>query len=263
MTADVMPEVRKQCIDAGMWDVIYKPIDLQEVAEAIIRWGRKPKRVSAALSEEKQSTDTNISIKIPLERIEGMDIKKGLERVNNNRELYLRILQRFLFSVSAFQKKTNELLQNKKAEEIKTLLHSLKGVSGNLGATRVYEKLAETEKAFAHGIPEDAQGIINELNGLLETFRKSVIMVIGKEPHSVKPPKEKTDVKTLLTDLEKMKQRFEDNDAEGCEIFNKLYPKLLDIAETKLLKNAVDQYDFDKAIEITTLVIKKIKNNIS
>ena len=262
MTADVI-EVKKQALDAGMWDVIYKPIDLKEVAEAIIRWGRKPKRSSTAISEEKQSKDTKMSIKVPLERIEGIDIKKGLERVNNNRELYVRILQKFLSSTSSFQKKTIGLLQNNNTEEIKAQLHSLKGVSGNLGATAIYEKLAETEKAFAHGIPKDAQAVINELNDMLEAFRKSVLMVIGKEPLPGKPPAKKTDVKTLLTELEKMKQHFGEGDMEGGEIFNKLYPKLLDITETILLKNAVDQYNFDKAAEITTLIIEKIKNNIS
>jgi len=263
MTADVMPEVKKQCIDAGMWDIIHKPIDLQEIAQAIIHWSRKPEKTTFVKQVSTMSTDNNETKDIPIEKIKGLNVEQGLSRVNNNKKLYIQILQKFISNTLSFKEEMNELVQNKEADELKARLHSLKGVTGNLAATQLYGEFIEAEKAFTHSIPEDALYRLDKLNSLLDTFRKSVLSVIGEAESGDKKKVEEINFQTLIPELESMKQYFEEDDAEGVEIFNDLYPKLFDRTETMALKKAVDQYDFDKAAEITATIITEIRNKIS
>jgi len=264
MTADVMPEVRKRCIEAGMWDVIHKPIDLQEIADIIIRWGRKPENAKPVVKQTKKENFDNKEAKgISIEKIKGLNVEQGLSRVNNNRKLYVRILQKFLSNTRSFKEEMDELLQNRNTGELTARLHSFKGVAGNLAATQLYEKFMETEKAFARGIPKDAQDRLNELSSSMDSFRKSVLSVIGEAEVSIEKPAEEIDFRVLLPELEQMRRYFEDDDAEGVEIFKGIFVKLNDKTEALALKKAVDQYDFDKAIEITDVIITKIKSKIS
>ena len=264
MTADVMPEVRKRCIEAGMWDVIHKPIDLQEIADTIVRWSRKPKNIKPVMEQtEKENSDTKETKEISIEKIKELNAELGLSRVNDNRELYVHILQKFISNTRSFKEKMNELLQNRDAEELKVRLHSLKGIAGNIAATQLYEKFTETEEAFTQGIPKDAQARLNELSSLLDSFRKSVLSVIAETDVRDEKAIEATDFQGLVQKLENMKQYFESDDAEGVEIFNDIYAKLDNKSETLALKKAVEQYDFDKAVEITNVIIAKIKRKIS
>ncbi len=263
MTADVMPEVRKQCIDAGMWDVIHKPVDLTEIAETIIRWGRKPKNIAAPVKEKREDAGKEKPEEIPVDKIKGLNAEEGLRRVNNNRELYLRILKKFISNTASFKEEMNALLAKQKAEKIKRELHSLKGVTGNIAATVLFEKFAETEAAFTTGIPEDAAFKIEGLAALVEAFRSSVMEVIGETEHGTGQPAEEIDFQTLMPLLEKMKQYFEEDDAEGVEIFNQILPKINSFPETAALKKAVEQYDFEPASEAAATLLSTIKNKIS
>jgi PAS domain S-box-containing protein len=263
MTADVMPEVRKQCMDAGMWDVIHKPIDLTEIAETIIRWGRKPENIAAPRQKKREHAGKEKPEEIPVDKIKGLNAEEGLKRVNNNRELYLRILKKFISNTAYFEKEMNTLLAKQKAEKIKRELHSLKGVTGNISATALYEKFTETEAAFATGIPKDAASKIEELAASVEAFRNSVMEVIGETEPGTEQPTEEIDFQTLIPLLEKMKQYFEEDDAEGVEIFNNILPKINNFPETAALKKAVEQYDFELASEAAATLLSTIKNKTS
>jgi PAS domain S-box-containing protein len=263
MTADVMPEVRKQCMDAGMWDVIHKPIDLTEIAETIIRWARKPKNSTAPAKRKTEGAGKEKPEEISVDKIKGLNAEEGLKRVNNNRELYLRILKKFISNTASFKEEMDALLSKQNAEEIKQKLHSLKGITGNIAATELFEKFAETEAAFATGIPEDAVFKIEVLAASVEAFRNSVMEVMDEAEYDTEQPAEEIDFQTLIPLLEKMKQYFEEADAEGVEIFNRILPMIKNFPETAALKKAVEQYDFKRATEVVATLLSNIKNKIS
>ncbi len=257
MTADVMPEIRKNCLDAGMWHVIHKPIDLQEIADIILKYARKPAKPKQG--EQEPVTKTNEEVQVPLEKIEGLNVAEGLKRVNNNHTLYLRILQKMVLNTARFKETMIQLFEEQKFDLIRKELHSLKGVTGNLGATALYEKIKQTETLFKEEIPDYTKEQLLALAQEIEIFRKSVLQVIGNTPGSVEKPEE-SDPPSLLPALRKMKNHFENDDAEGVEIFNRIYQQINHLQETSGLKTAVDTYDFDKAAEITETIIQKIQS---
>ena len=257
MTADVMPEIRKNCLKAGMWHVIHKPVDLQEIADVIVKYARKPAKPKQG--QQMPAAKTDAEVQISLEKIEGLNVSEGLKRVNNNRSLYLRILRKMILNTTRFAETVTQLFEEQKFDLIRKELHSLKGVSGNIGATVLYEKIKQTEVLFKEEIPKNAKEQLLALVQEVEIFRKSVLQVIGDAPGSVEKP-EDTDLKFLLPALREMKKYFENDDAEGIEIFNRIYQQINHLPEISGLKTAVDTYDFDKAAEITEIIIQKIQS---
>ncbi len=257
MTADVMPEIREKCLQAGMEHVIHKPIDLHEIAATIVQYARKPAK--PVTQKQKPRKKTHPEMEIPLEKIEGLKVSEGLKRVNNNRVLYLKILRKMVFNTSSFRETMMRLLQEQKFDAIQNELHSLKGVSGNVGADALRRKIEKTENAFADGIPENAEELLQNLAQCIEKFRKSVLDVTGVAPE-VRKETEKTDLFALLLSLREMKKHFENDEAEGIDIFSRIHPKIKHFNETDSLKKAVDRYDFDKAAEITGTIIQQIQS---
>ena len=62
------------------------------------------------------------------------DLKEFLERVQDDKELLLELLDIFVEDYKAKYKQLQEAINNKNIEEIKSIAHSLKGSSGNISA---------------------------------------------------------------------------------------------------------------------------------
>jgi len=71
-----------------------------------------------------------------------IDTTIGLKYLNNNRELYIKILNRFLTRYEAFN------IKNIKKDEFKNEMHTLKGLSSTLGMehlTNLVKKLHDEQ----------------------------------------------------------------------------------------------------------------------
>jgi len=93
----------------------------------------------------------------------GVDVKRGLALVGNNKTLYLKLLNSFS------QNKIYEALEDAVAggdlEQVRAQAHALKGVSGNLHLGQVYE-LAKSIEGEARAQRPVARG-----SGMYEGFR--------------------------------------------------------------------------------------------
>lgn len=89
----------------------------------------------------------------------GFEIEETLERFLSNEALYLRFLKKFLEDTN--YQKLRESLDEKDYEEAFSYAHTLKGVTGNLGISCLYQPLAaivdalraKTEESYAK-VPE-------------------------------------------------------------------------------------------------------------
>lgn len=123
MTADVMPGIQTQCIEAGMNDYISKPIDIKDVFEKIRIW----------LKIEDSYFETNSNSNDKDFNLPGINYKKALTRLGGNLALYEKILTQFTENY----KELPEITYPERNEEILTenirFFHTLKGISGSLG----------------------------------------------------------------------------------------------------------------------------------
>lgn len=106
----------------------------------------------------------------------GIDTEDAIERFVGDKELYLKILKTFVKDPS-FQL-AEESFKEKKEEEFLAHLHSLKGVSGNLGISVLFERTALMRQLYSEGRKQEA----NNMMSLLREEYEEVVEAIKEIP---------------------------------------------------------------------------------
>ncbi|WKY46203.1 response regulator [Eubacteriaceae bacterium ES2] len=141
MTANAMRGDRERCLQAGMNGYLSKPIDPVQLFETLLKW-IKPEENSRPVSVKPEETD------VQLIKIEGLDMETGINRIMGKKKSYIKLLKKFADG----QKKTGSEIESAIDQgdftKAARLIHSLKGVAGNIGATRVAKKAESLETAI-------------------------------------------------------------------------------------------------------------------
>ena len=147
MTAHATIEERQRCLAAGMNDHIAKPIDPVNLIETVARFYKSADAAAADLDagplpDRRPAEDDAHG----LPSIAGLDTTDGLARVGGNRKLYLRLLGQFIEQQGPAVAQITEAVAKREIALAERLAHSLKGVSGNIGATGVQSTAGALER---------------------------------------------------------------------------------------------------------------------
>jgi signal transduction histidine kinase/CheY-like chemotaxis protein len=167
MTAHAMAGDRERSLEAGMNDHVTKPINSDDLLSTLVRWikpGERevPEGVSAPSVEEGRVSEI-----LPSE-LPGISLGSGLERVGGNKLLYRKLLSKFRESQEDAVKRIKAAAQAGDVETATLFAHTVKGVSGNLGAEDLYRVSAALEKALKSGENDALDDRIAELSFHLE-----------------------------------------------------------------------------------------------
>ncbi len=91
----------------------------------------------------------------------GVDVDGGLKRLGGNEKLYTRLLNTFVKAM-----KSQEISPDFDVtdyEDIKEKAHAIKGTSGNLSITPIYETYSEIMNLLRAGKPEEAKPLLEEI----------------------------------------------------------------------------------------------------
>jgi PAS domain S-box-containing protein len=139
MTAHALKGDREKCLAVGMNDYISKPIDINVLTEALVKWLTKKK------VKEKQET----KIVTP---VQSDNLSIDLDRLHlifgEDSEGIKAFLKSFVVSTEGLLLEADEIFKKKDLELMRNLLHRLKGSSGNSGIMKIHTlSAAATEKA--------------------------------------------------------------------------------------------------------------------
>ena len=84
----------------------------------------------------------------------GIEIADGLARVGGNEALFRKLLKNFYQEYRSIADRITSALASEDPESGRHLLHTLKGVAGNIGATALYKAAGALETALAQADPE-------------------------------------------------------------------------------------------------------------
>jgi two-component system sensor histidine kinase/response regulator len=125
MTAYAMARDRQRCLDAGMDDFISKPIDPSELFAVLSRWvGVRTGAATAHVADPEQGSD------------DAVDVDEGMRRCLGRRDLYERIVGRFLESRNDGDA-IRAALAKSDLQTIAGIAHVTTSSAGTLGARRL------------------------------------------------------------------------------------------------------------------------------
>jgi signal transduction histidine kinase/CheY-like chemotaxis protein len=145
MTAQALSGDREKSLEAGMNDHITKPIDPDKLFATLVKWippGKEIENIEPALEKSPTAVSTGI------EDMPGLNVGEGLRRVAGNRELYEQLIHDFASEFESVATRLEGAMKENRLEDMASLVHGLKGVSGNLGADRLNAAASALEKAI-------------------------------------------------------------------------------------------------------------------
>jgi len=167
MTALAMAQDAENTRAAGMNDHVTKPIAPDRLMAVLGKWirlaGPTPGRRSATTSSR------GGSIPPELLALTTVDANDGIRRIGGKVDAYRRQLQRFRENYPDAASQLRQLLAEHGAQRAEEYCHALKGVSGNLGAQKLYEKVSEIDRQLKQGALANP-ALLDEMDTLLQAM---------------------------------------------------------------------------------------------
>jgi PAS domain S-box-containing protein len=264
MTANAMQSDREACEAAGMNEHVGKPFDLHHLV-AVLRQqvGRQTLPVAtpiaAALSDSGlPSTVSQAAV------LAGVNLEQALQFMAGQQELYERLLPMFLENLVAIPEQLHALLAQGDTQSASRLLHSLKGLAGQMGASALALEAAKGEKLLAGTPPleqaaaaaEHACSVIMQATpGLMALQQAFATQQTAEAQASL--PGESIDRPALRAALGTLMQLLENSDMQALADISRLQRQFAPTLNEPLsaLASAINALAFEQAQALCTALL--------
>ena len=275
MTANAMAGDREKALDAGMNDHVAKPIDVKNLLNVLQKW-IKPIE-SKPIEEGRQSRpglmpDTSADKKgvsfLPeaskgrFDSLPGIDARNGLERLAGDQDLYHDLLNKFVENQGNAAVKIRHAVESGDMETARHLAHTLKGVAGNISATKLFDVACRMDATLKK---DDCQSFLPLVDDIAFCLAEAVQGIKALETLDAKAAGDhKTlthDGKAIRAQLLSLHKLIEDDDTEACGVIRQLRGMIhKDAAKTVAdeLSAKISEYDFDAAKTVLQTLCREL-----
>ena len=245
MTAHTMSGERERCLEAGMNEHVPKPIDPLLLFNTLSRW-LKP----SGMAPERVTDDEYVALP---ERLPGIDLRWGLERIGSNKGLFLKLLGEFAANHGNALDLVSQQLTEGDFDSARRELHTLKGVAGNIGALILQREAAKFEQVLLAGKFKSGEDLPILFRNAFTTLFDGLSTLPATDELPTDSVKDvgdgaaDVDLCRLLGELRKM---LTEGDPDAAALLPTLEPLLSDAAQQKQLKQVamqISDYNFDDA----------------
>ncbi|MDM8568250.1 ATP-binding protein [Thiotrichales bacterium HSG1] len=248
MTANAMIGDKEKCLQAGMNDYLSKPIEIKELLHVLVKWISDVHMESPTI----QSENTKLPDNLP-----GIDIKSGMNRLGQNYQLYVKLLQGFYNSYHDVIKKIHDLLEQEKITEAIYMLHSIKGVSGNLSITKLYEISGSLETAL-----KSEPKIVPELITKFESATTEVMNTIsGLKIDESNFFSEEVNIAALKPLLMELTNLLAEYNSRAIDVIPTIKQHLTESFQDiyQRLEEKIDNFEFNEAEKVLAELMDRLK----
>jgi two-component system sensor histidine kinase/response regulator len=245
MTAHAMAEERDRCIAAGMNDHITKPIDPDAMFSTLLRWLPRRESAVAAAKPVPASVGHESLLEIP-----GVDTASGLRRVAGNHGLYRKLLEKYVEGQAEAPAALRAALAAGDRGTAERIAHTVKGVSGNIGAEAPQQAAAALEQAIREGSETGTQ-----LTAFADAIARTVAAVCAvidsgpaAEEQAVTANVDKGAAQEVITKLAALLASADGDSGDYCMEHAALLRGVLGAEAAGAVERAVNDFDFDAAL---------------
>lgn len=166
MTAHALKGDREKCLSAGMDDYVSKPVKPKDLADAINRQLSGIKRAEQQLTNDKIEAETVNSIIF--------DVNSLMERISGDKELFEELVTLFTEDTPKHFASIKNAYKNKDVDVIQHIAHSIKGSSGNFGASSMQKVALSLEQTAKTGNFSKIGHLIDALEMEFEMLKKEI-----------------------------------------------------------------------------------------
>jgi CheY-like chemotaxis protein/HPt (histidine-containing phosphotransfer) domain-containing protein len=173
MTAHAMEGDREKCIEAGMDDYIAKPVEPEDLFSKLDKWVKPGTRQAAPEVHRDHDVGEEVEDGLP-SVLPGIDIEPGLRRLAGNTKLFKKLLKAFSSEFANTMKELRNALGDQEMEVAHRLVHTLKGVAGNISAKDLQAEAQELEIAIKQGVLDRCDILLGNVEKALGQVLESI-----------------------------------------------------------------------------------------
>lgn len=237
ISASAMPEDRQRCQEAGMNGFLAKPVGLDELYATLQQWAPLPVTPAARLSRG-------------LPEIAGLDCAKSLQRMQDDRTLYLTLLG----DLASRQRDTplhiRQALARGDRPAAERLAHTLKGLTATVGANAVALAAAAVEESLRQNAPTEAiHAALAHLEAQLSPLLDALTHWLATERTPNDQARARVPTGAVCARLAEL---LSEDDADAVAWFNQHAAALRDAPgiDYPRLERAVRDFDFVRALQV-------------
>jgi CheY-like chemotaxis protein len=248
MTAHAMKGEAEKSLAAGMNEHITKPIDPFVLYTALIKH-----------IHQKDISIQQTSGEVLPYQIAGINLQDGLYRLGNKRASYEKLLKSYAAVYGNIEEECEQLLRDQQIKPIAAYVHTLSGITGNIGALELHARLAPLSSKLHHQIQQESlqlsevellecKHLASDISKLIQRINQTL-----NEHAEEMTGKPTIDEKTLSEKWSELLVLVSNNDSAALDIAESLLSNyILDMETSYRLKKcmtALENFDFDEAYQ--------------
>ncbi len=258
LSAAAMVHDKQASEEAGMNEHIPKPINQEQLIAVLLKYIKATLTPSRPEADGEPTIPGRSSGSFP-KTVAGFNVAEALARLNNNEVLLSKLLLGFASDFAAASRQIEDMLAKDKKEEARQLLHTIKGVSANLGA----DTLSKAAKTLEDDI-DSGQSIQASYLAFREQLEGAVLAV----QRNIRPvgegglTSEAGDQELIESHLERLLASLERNELLSDEELS----RILDCMATRVsapllveLKRHIHDFDFEAAVKTLAKIMTRVK----
>ncbi|WP_229411307.1 MULTISPECIES: PAS domain-containing protein [unclassified Massilia] len=259
MTANAMEADRRRALQAGMDGYLAKPIDVDELVSVLRRLTGR-----GEAGHEQQAGEAPAPELLPA-FLPGIDLKAALPRFGGSFAGFATVLRRFERSQGGVVHEVRGLLASGDRTGAGQLMHRLRGVAANLGATEVASQSLALEQAL-RGEDESALALrLARLESALATVLEAARELPAEVPAEAPPgdlAEGEIEQPSLQDALAHLRDLLQNNNMKAMAQFESLRPALARLAPAAVapLAEAVATLRFEAAAGLVGEIVANLGN---